>query len=147
MYTSKTKTKKTVKRRKRRKKINLWTKENIEKALIDIRNVIENDDEIVWLGTVTSQLGIGKQRVSEWIHKYPEFATLLNESKEILEARLVAGAATGKFSAPFVKFVLVNHGVSTWLSEKVQSDINHQGDAQFNVNLKIDSKDSSEIDV
>lgn len=67
---------------------------------------------------------------NEWCERYPSFALLYAQAKEIQEQKLLLGGMTGKYKEQITKFVLVNHHD---YAEKTKQDVHTTGQVQVNI--------------
>lgn len=109
----------------------IYTEERIREILEAMKIMLQEDNDIIFIGQLTSKLGFSYQRISERNNNNKDIdnwiTDTIKEIKEILETRALVWSMSWKLNATMTIFHLKNN---YWYKDKTEVENTHTMKAQ-----------------
>ena len=102
----------------------VWSREDVEKLMDDMRTNASNNDDILCLQDAIRSVGLYSSGLNYLLNRFPEFETIKKDIQDVIVCKVNRNALKGDF----------NPTASIWrmkqLGERDESNINHQNDGR-----------------
>lgn len=111
-----------------------YNDEILEKSKDYIKNYKSKGDEIPMIDGLAIELGVHRDTINDWEHKYPEFSDIVRTLMTHQGRRLMNGSLTGEFKEKTATLALSsNHGLVVKTAQDITSS-----DGSFSAPTKIE---------
>lgn len=101
-----------------------YTHEFVKEEVEELKALLLDDKEIVYLGELIEDKPYSMQRFSEWDKMSDEISETIAKIKDVLHTRAVTGGLKNKLNASITKFHLINN--FNW-KDSTESKVEHSG--------------------
>jgi len=113
-----------------------YTAENVSKILDELLEILEKDEDLIFISELFKKRKISRQRFSEWEREFAwnrEINEKVDSIKAEMEKRLMKWALKGKYNPATAIFLSKNY---YWLKDKTEVENTHKVEGISKITLE-----------